>query len=378
MYFDLEPKSKRADLYNFEEPLEKLQNLLGERRARAPLIIVTGQRRTGKTSLVRTALFESGLPYIWLDGHAFADTPIIKKRSLFLALERELNEAIARERTWGRRISEALRGIRWLKVDSKPPWIHFEWERPDRDFDVLDLVHSFDALARENRTKFVLVFDEAQEFRKLKGYSLQTLMSYVYDNLSRVQMIVTGSQFGFLYDFLGIDNPSSPLYGRGMVEIQVPRVSKDVARDFLEKGFRQAGIKPVPAVITSAIEKLDGVMGWLTLFGSKSVELGSCSERALRETIETGSKLAFQEFRHFLRLRGGAERRYEHIMKTVARSGPMSWGDLKRALEIVEGRPVADKIFTNLLENLVEGGFLEKKGKAYSITDPLLLHAFRD
>lgn len=106
---------------------------------------------------------------------------------------------------------------------------------------------------------------------------------------------------------------------------------------FLEEGFRQAGITPVPAIIDSAIEKLDGVMGWLTLFGSRSVELGSCSEEALSETIEKGSKLTLQEFYHFLRLRKGAERRYVQIMETGARTGRASWSDIKGSLETQEG-----------------------------------------
>ncbi|MEM2192251.1 MAG: ATP-binding protein [Candidatus Hadarchaeales archaeon] len=275
-----------------------------------PLILVVGQRRTGKTSLVRTVLAESGLPNVWLDAHAFAELPTLKKGSLLVILERELNNVVRREKKWRKKLFEALTGVRWLRINSKPPWIHFEWERTDRDFDVLDLIHSFNTLARENGTRFVLVFDEAQEFRKMKGYSLQALMSYIYDNLDSVQMIVTGSQFGFLYSFLGIGNPESSLYGRGAIEIKAPRVSRELAKGFLEEGFRQAGITPVPAIIDSAIEKLDGVMGWLTLFGSRSVELGSCSEEALSETIEKGSKLTLQEFYHFLRLRKGAERRY--------------------------------------------------------------------
>ena len=36
MYFDLEPKSKREDLYDFDEQFEKLAALLKEPRARAP------------------------------------------------------------------------------------------------------------------------------------------------------------------------------------------------------------------------------------------------------------------------------------------------------------------------------------------------------
>ncbi|MEM2192759.1 MAG: hypothetical protein QXG38_04005 [Candidatus Hadarchaeales archaeon] len=40
---------------------------------------MVGLKRTGKTSLVQTALVESGLPYLKLNRMAFAGSPMIKK-----------------------------------------------------------------------------------------------------------------------------------------------------------------------------------------------------------------------------------------------------------------------------------------------------------
>ncbi|RLG06055.1 MAG: ATP-binding protein, partial [Thaumarchaeota archaeon] len=46
MYFDPAPKTKRKDLYNFDEELRKfIEAINGSDR----LILVTGLRRTGKT-----------------------------------------------------------------------------------------------------------------------------------------------------------------------------------------------------------------------------------------------------------------------------------------------------------------------------------------
>ena len=48
MYFDPAPKTKRKDLYNFDEELRKfIEAIKGSDR----LILVTGLRRTGKASL---------------------------------------------------------------------------------------------------------------------------------------------------------------------------------------------------------------------------------------------------------------------------------------------------------------------------------------
>jgi AAA+ ATPase superfamily predicted ATPase len=238
------------------------------------------------------------------------------------------------------------------------------------------LLYSLNRLAREDGTKALLVIDEAQEFRKLKGYNLQKLMAFVYDELDHIQMIVSGSQFGLLQDFLGARNPSSPLYGRGALEIRVPRLPEDQAVDFLQKGFEQAGIRPDPATLESVVKKLDGIMGWLTFFGAVSSERGTCDEKILEETIERGSRLSLQEFQSFLRLRPGAEKRYIYIMEAGARLGRASWTNLKRHLEIREHKAVADKIFSNLLGNLLDSEYLRKnEDGTYSLPDPMLAHA---
>ncbi|MEM2481061.1 MAG: ATP-binding protein [Candidatus Hadarchaeales archaeon] len=378
MYFDLEPKSVREDLYDFDEQFNKLLDLLRGERARAPMVVIIGPRRAGKTSLLQTALGESGVPHLILNGMAFAEVPVIRRRSLLRALERELNDAIERERKWGKKFLDILKGIRWLKVNSKPPWIHFEWERPDEEFDLLEILQSFNRLARDHGTKFVFVLDEAQEFRRLKGYRLQALMAYTYDYLKNVQMIVTGSQFGFLHDFLEVDDPDSPLYGRGMVEVRVPRITSELAADFLSKGLKQAGIKPDEDAITSAVRELDGIMGWLTLFGSESVGAGCCTREILRKTIEKGSKIAANEFKNFLRTREQARSRYIRILRSAARLKCARWVDLKRDLELEERKKISNNVFSDLVDNLVRGGFLEKnEDGTYSIADPLLGHAIR-
>jgi len=116
-----------------------------------------------------------------------------------------------------------------------------------------------------------------------------------------------------------------PLYGRGALEIRVPRLPEDRAVDFLQKGFQQVGIRPDPAAVESAVRRLDGIIGWLTFFGAVSAELGTCSEKVLEETMERGSRLSLKEFQNFLRLRPGAEKRYVYIMEG---GGPLRESEL--------------------------------------------------
>lgn len=53
-YFYPKPKTNRKDLYDMEEELKKFGRLIGS----SPFIVIKGLRRTGKTSLLYTAINE--------------------------------------------------------------------------------------------------------------------------------------------------------------------------------------------------------------------------------------------------------------------------------------------------------------------------------
>ncbi|MEM4189527.1 MAG: ATP-binding protein [Candidatus Caldarchaeum sp.] len=63
-YFSPGPKTHRREFYDREKELSQLLDAL---KGKDKLIVVTGIRRIGKTSLIRVALEESKLPYIYLD-----------------------------------------------------------------------------------------------------------------------------------------------------------------------------------------------------------------------------------------------------------------------------------------------------------------------
>lgn len=377
MYFDLQPKSRIEDLFDMEDELERLLSLLKGRRAAFPMVVVRGRRRTGKTSLIKTALTASGLPHVLLDGMAFSEMPKIKKRSLLRLMEQELNRCVREQASWRKRMLEVLRGVRWVRVNSEPPWVHFEWDRPDRELDPLNLIQSFRELVAEARTKFILVLDEAQEFKRMVGLSFQRLLAHLYDYVPEIQIIVSGSQVGLLHEFLGTHDASSPLFGRGMAEVEVSGLPPEKAFEFLRAGMEQAGLEADRVVISSAVQKLGGTTGWLTLFGAKAVEAGRASDEVLESTIKTACELEAKEFSNFLKVRKRASRRYYAIMRATARMGEASWVNLKKSLEVEEGKKVADNIFSNLLQELVKAGFIEKRGEVYSTVDPIMRRVFQ-
>ncbi|MEM2185006.1 MAG: hypothetical protein QXO99_07030 [Candidatus Methanomethylicia archaeon] len=74
MLFDERPKENRRDLYDRERELEELKKAMGK-----PIILLTGMRRIGKTSVLKVFLNECGMPYSIIDVRG----PIKSYKSLY-------------------------------------------------------------------------------------------------------------------------------------------------------------------------------------------------------------------------------------------------------------------------------------------------------
>ncbi|MEM2511479.1 MAG: hypothetical protein QXY40_11645, partial [Candidatus Methanomethylicia archaeon] len=69
MYFKLGVKELKSDFFNFEVELNSFLRELRSNETR--MIVIRGVRRTGKSSLLRVGLLESGFPHIILDARKF-------------------------------------------------------------------------------------------------------------------------------------------------------------------------------------------------------------------------------------------------------------------------------------------------------------------
>lgn len=362
MYFDTRPKRRREDLYDRETELKEFERSLNSGN---PLTVITGVRRLGKTSLLMVGLNELRLPYVLVD---FRGVNPNSRMNVYKRIESSLNVFFRENRGLWEEIKDDLKNIAGLRVLSLG--VSFSWR--DEKTDLM-------ALFRElEKYDVVLAFDEVQYLRGPVGSEFAGLIAHLYD-YSDLRIVMTGSEVGLLHDYLGFDDPKAPLYGRYFQEITLSRFAPEQSRDFLLRGFKQVGLAPSDELIRLAVERLDGIVGWLVLFGRKAMEKG-LSESLIDEVFDEAKALALEEFENFLSKRPVARERYIEVMKAVA-NGKNTWETIKEHLEMMEGGSIADSVLARLLKALVDSSFLQKvregRNVYYRIPDPVLEAGFR-
>ena len=142
------------------------------------------------------------------------------------------------------------------------------------------------------------------------------------------------------------------------------------AKAFLINGFKQINVSCSDETIEYAIQKLDGVVGWLTLFGARSRDTNKGTKQTVDDVLDEGGKLARTEALNIVKFSS----RYGVILNFLAKTGKAGWAKTKTALEIHEKRSLPSSTFTELLSRLVKTSLLEKEDSEYCIADPLLAH----
>ena len=358
MLFDMRPKTRREDLFDRDPELKKFNDSLPH----AALIVVTGLRRTGKTSFLDVALSCINHPYVIVD---VCDLPTVPSRAEII---KKVDEAFNKmDKKWKTPVSAALKHVKGVYLAGAS--ITFGWDK--KGIDLAALLDEIDAWAKKNNQLFLLAFDEIQLVRGDKY--LPRLLARIADTNRNTVIVITGSEVGLLYDFLGFDNPESPLFGRHFVEISMSSFTSEQSKEFLKLGFKQVDIKCPDEVIEYAIEKLDGVAGWLTLFGLKSQESKTCTKEVVDETLDVGGRLARSEALKIAKF----SHRYGLILDFLAQNGEKPWSAIKDVLDANEGRKVTNTAVTELLNRLIKTNVLMKVNGNYRISDPILTHGLQ-
>ncbi len=372
MLFDERPKDNLEDLFGREEEMEQFKNVIELKR---PLVVISGLRRMGKTSLLKTMINQNVKYSIFIDLRNLASKKTANRADVIHLIQSSLQQFLDDNKTIADQIISALGtvgggSIAGVSIQLEP--------KSEKELDLIGLFTKIDRWASQNDELILLAIDEAQEFRKAHQFNMEGLLASIFDNCKNITTVLTGSEIGLLYDFIGIENPQAPLYGRSYEEIKVTHLSKEKSKEFLLKGFNQYKIEREKTVLGTdaidlAVEQLGGVLGWLSRFGMKCVQRGKITIENLEEIQETGSKLAKQEYDNFISTRNAVER-YTIIMKTIAIK-PSGWDSIKTQLELETKKKIYNKNISDLLSTLQKAGFVVKKADEYSIEDPLLRKA---
>ncbi len=350
MLFDPEPKKKKRDFYNRETELRDLLESIEKEK----FVMIQGIRRLGKSSLLNVALVESKCPFVKLDvREVYFTRGSVSRFHLYQALSQELSRL---SRT--RRLASWLEKVRGIKIAGVE--IQLDWR--EKGASLTDIFRAMDAWASAKKEKVVIALDEAQYLRLAGRAGYDGVLAWAIDNLDNLVFILTGSQVGVLQDFVGVENPRSPLYGRYVKTIKLERLSRERAVDFLEKGFREARVRPPN--LKEVVDALDGLIGWLTLYGHTCVSEGKAE---LGWFLKAAAKLAKEESEKILRWSD----RYWVVLGAVA-SGALTWSEIYGRTSVKLG-PISKSDLTYLLDNLVRYGYLERLGDgSFTIPDPVV------
>ena len=320
MLFDLAPKERLKDLFDRKEEYGELSRLIRSGR----WVAVLGKRMTGKTSLVKTFAHENNGIYVNLLGAGRIEE-----------FARRLAAA------GGLSLKEMILDLRIVRV---------KWVR----------------LAEEILGRFrkrIIVLDEVQDIASPRFLKL---LKYIWDTYSGIKIVFSGSYIGVMKRLL---NPksASPLYGREPAKLILKPFPADVSRQFLLEGFKQYRRRVRMDEVEEVVQKLNGYVGWLTLYGNLRCVERLNHEDALKKTVQRGSAIIRDELENFLRNR----RRDLYLSVLRMTIYGARWSELKNRLN------VNSKVLRDILQTLKDVMILDEDHGYYRISDPIMGEAVK-
>ena len=341
MLLDPHPKKTITDLYNRVEEIRELSKSISSEM----MTVIAAPRRMGKTSLLNACLSSLGKPYLMIDGRVLYSKGVTSF-NLLESIGEGLNSMIPT-------YPELIEHFRTEGVLVEGLSLRFDY----RKISIVEVMRRIDRFAGQAKKRFVIAVDEAQYFKFGKRLSkrINALLAYCMDELPGLSFALTGSEVGVLHDFLGLDDPKAPLFGRMVKILTLRGFSSEESLDFLEKGLTEIGVSYDRGVLENAVSKLDGIVGWLTHFGYAYAE-----ERVdVSEFVKKAMKMVQGELQELYK----KSDRYRLILETIA-GGLRKRSDVYRSIAIQLG-PISRSDFSYLLENLVKMNFVEKRGRIH-------------
>ncbi len=353
MYFDLQPKTEKKDLFGVDYAFKSLLDALSDDSTR--FVIIKGLRRVGKTSLMNSALNECPSYSQIID---VRESPYQDQQKFFSFLVEKINQKIGESL-----FHQILRKISGIGVSYKDFSAQAFFSKPEKFQSFFESLNK--QLSKKNK-KLVLAFDEAQLLKEIR---FDYFLASTFDNYRQIKVILTGSEVGLLNRFIGKTDYDAPLYGRACFEIGLKKMKEEETAKFLEVGFAQINRKISFVETREVIENLDGIIGWITHYGWLRRK-GFSHESSIQRVKEEGKELVKRELKQFLEHRK-AKAKYSQLLDIIARGGD-SWSIMKLHFN-KRGIKLTDHQLNTYLKELLDYGFIEKGGEKYNLSDPLML-----
>jgi hypothetical protein len=332
------------------------------------IILLDGLRRIGKTSLLKAFLNESD------DFNIFVDCRMLYKNKTIKPSE--LNNVIFDS------INREIKKNKFKKIIGKISSVNFggfgislNKNNNEKNDNIGMTLRKINDLLKNKNKKFIIAFDEAQYLRYYNrgGNEFLQLMAYAYDNLENILFILTGSEVGLLHDFLSVDDIDAPLYGRYLNEITLKRFEREQSIKFLKTGFEDEKMEIPEKIIEKAVNELDGIVGYLSMFGYIMIEEENTDfDSSLNKTTEMAKAIVKKEINSLINLSVN----YAYVLNAIG-FGMKRYSKIKKYIEM-NFNGITDTTLSKILSSLVKQNFIETKYekaiKKYIIPDPIILN----
>lgn len=354
-------------LYGRGKEIKQIAKAIKEKK---PLIIITGPRGSGKTSLLYVVLRRHRDFPIYLDLQKYFSV-FIKREQILNSLEKEIQKQINSLKDPNLLIKR-LSKVKGISFNGK--MINFE--KNSRYPDLIELFSELDKYSADKKIQIIFAVDEAHRLKNCQHLDFSGIFAYLYDNCKNLTIILVDQKMALLDQFLEIANPKSPLFGRVFLNIDLGKLSKKEEKIILNQYFRNFKRKISESeskIISKALSELPPLYSYLHLFALNSLRMGKITDQVLNITLKESENQAKNQFDQFLQNRLGAKK-YLTIIEALSQ-GSSSWKKIKDYVELQLSEKLYDKNFNSLLENLMSGGFVIKEGDKYKIFDPSLERA---
>lgn len=338
------------------KPLESVFNFYKEKKRIAYLVTngewftVSGLRRTGKTTLVRSVCNELDVIPVYINIWGIREE---EKESLVM-------EKIVHE------IKRKLRKYKLKDLLSRVEKLSFLGVSIEiRAQNQIRLEQAIKEIVRKKRV--VIILDEIQEMKGEEPFF--KFLAALHDETAPYLSTVFLGSIISLKEMLEASY-AKPLHGRLGEEIVLSPLRDYESRLMLRKGFEQCGVSVNEEIIREASYRLGGFPGWISHFGriavlnyylNGKIDVDEIYERLIVEA----EKILYDEIARAISDRRKL-RNYLRILKYLGEHGEITVIETAR---LINKKPNTALIYLN---HLIRAGILTKIRKRYCVVDPLI------